>query len=80
MTITVDMAKAKEIWKNKIREARTEAFKSLDIEYQRADETGDNDAKAAIAAKKQVLRDATDDPAIAAASTTAELKKVWPFE
>ena len=80
MTVTVDMTKAKEIWRNKIREARTEQFKSLDTQYMRADEEGDTDTKAAIVAKKKVLRDAPNDPAIEAATTTEELKKVWPFE
>jgi hypothetical protein len=80
MTVTIDIAKAKEIWRNKIREARTAEFKTLDVEYQRADEISDVDAKAAIVAKKNVLRDAPNDPAIDAATTTEELKKVWPFE
>ena len=80
MTVTVDMTKAKEIWRNRIREARTDQFKSLDEQYMRADEIGDTDAKAAVVAKKNILRDAPNDPAIDAATTTEELKKVWPFE
>jgi hypothetical protein len=80
MTVTVDMTKAKEIWRNRIREARTDQFKSLDEQYMRADEIGDTDAKAAVVAKKNILRDAPNDPAIEAATTTEELKKVWPFE
>lgn len=80
MTVTVDMTKAKEIWRNKIREARTAKFKTLDEQYMRADETGDTEAKAAVVAKKNVLRDAPNDPAIDAATTPEELKKVWPFE
>ncbi len=80
MTVTVDMTKAKEIWRNKIRETRIEKFKTLDEQYMRADEIGDTGAKAAVVAKKNILRDAPNDPAIAAATTTEELKKVWPFE
>jgi hypothetical protein len=80
MTVTVDMTKAKEIWRNKIRIARTEKFKELDTQYQRADEDGNAEAKASVVAAKKVLRDAPADPAIDAAITVEELKKVWPFE
>lgn len=80
MTVTVDMTKAKEIWRSKIREARIEKFKDLDVQYQRAEEIGDTDAKAAVVASKKVLRDAPNDPAIDAATRPEELKKVWPFE
>lgn len=80
MTVTVDMTKAKEIWRDKIREARTEQFKSLDVQYQRADEVGDTASKTAIVAKKTALRNAPADPAIDAATTIEDLKKVWPFE
>lgn len=80
MTVTVDMTKAKEIWRDKIREARTEQFKSLDVQYQRADEVGDTAGKTAIVAKKTALRNAPADPAIDAATTIEDLKKVWPFE
>jgi hypothetical protein len=80
MSVTVDMAKARVIWQDKIRAARTEEFKVLDMQYMRADETNDTDAKSTIAIRKNVLRDAPADPAIASATTTEDLKKVWPFE
>jgi len=80
MTVSVNMTKAKEIWRNKIREARTEEFTKLDAQYMRADEAGDTEAKAAVVARKTVLRDAPADPAIDAAATPEDLKKVWPFE
>ena len=80
MSVTIDMTKAREIWRNKIRDARTEEFKQLDMQYMRADESGDADAKAVIVARKNLLRDATDNPAIANASTVEELSAVWPFE
>jgi hypothetical protein len=80
MSVTIDMTKAREIWKNKIRAARAEEFKLLDMQYMRADEAGDADAKAAIVARKNLLRDATDNPAIASANTVEELSAVWPFE
>lgn len=80
MSVTIDMTKAREIWKNKIREARAVEFKQLDMQYMRADESGDADTKAVIVARKNLLRDATDNPAIASASTVEELSAVWPFE
>ncbi len=76
--LTHDMGKAREIWRDKIRQARARILQALDIEYQRADEVGDTDRKRAIVATKQALRDATDDPRIEAAQTPEELKAVWP--
>tara|TARA_Y100000361_G_C10998828_1_gene258172 strand:+ start:353 stop:622 length:270 start_codon:yes stop_codon:yes gene_type:complete len=75
--ISTDMTKAKEVHKNNIRLARTPKLQELDIEYQRADETNDTSKKSEIAAKKQALRDAPADSAIAAATTEDELKAQW---
>lgn len=77
-TITHDMGKSREIHRNKMREARKPKMESLDIEYQRADETGNIQLKLEIAAKKQALRDVTSDPRIEIVSTPEELKAVWP--
>ena len=76
--ITVNMDKAREIKKDMIRAERKEKLEALDVEFMRAVEQGDTEAQATIAAKKQALRDATDDPAIASASTPDELKAVVP--
>ena len=76
--ITVNMDKAREIKKDMIRAERKAKLEALDVEFMRAVEAGDSDAQATIAAKKQALRDATDDPAIASASTPDELKAVRP--
>ena len=76
--IKVNMTKAVEIKKEMIRQERTPLLADLDIQFMRAVEAGDTEAQATIAAKKQALRDATDDPAIAAASTPDELKAVRP--
>ena len=73
--ITIDMAKAKEIHKTRIRAARPEKFAELDIEFQRALETSADTS--AIIAKKQALRDAPADSAIDTATTTDELKSQW---
>lgn len=77
--IAIDMVKAREIQKNKIRKARTPLLEALDVDYQRADERADNKAKVEIANRKQLLRDATDDEHFATARTPEELKKVWPL-
>ena len=76
--ITVNMTKAVEIKKDMIREQRTPKLAALDVEFMRAVEAGDTAKQAEISTKKQALRDATDDPAIAAATTPDELKAVVP--
>jgi len=69
------MAKAKEIHKTNIRTARTPKLAELDIEFQKALETSSDTA--AIASKKQALRDAPANTAIDAATTESELKATW---
>jgi hypothetical protein len=76
--ITVNMDKAREIKKDMIRAERDPKLATLDVDFMRAVEAGDTDLQATIAAKKQALRDATDDPAIASATTPDELKAVRP--
>ena len=73
--ITTDMAKAKEIHKTKIRAARPAKFAELDVEFQRALETGASTTD--IVAKKQALRDAPSDSAITSASDADALKSQW---
>ncbi len=75
MGFGIDMAKAREIHKNNIREARAPKLQELDVEFQKAQETSADTS--AIVAKKQALRDAPADPGIASASTTDELKAQW---
>ena len=72
--VEVDLAKAKEVHKEYIRRERKEKLAALDIEFQRALETGDTSA---VVAKKQALRDATADSAIDAATSTDQLKAQW---
>ena len=71
----VDMAKAKEIHKTNIREARKPLLESLDVEFQKALETGASTTD--IVAKKNALRDAPADSAIDAASDADTLKAQW---
>ena len=75
MGFRVDMAKAREIHKDKIRVARKPLLEALDVEFQKAQETGA--ATTDIVAKKNALRDAPADSGIAAASTADELKAQW---
>ena len=75
MGFGVDMAKAKEIHKTNIREARAPKLAELDIEFQKAQET--SAGITTIVAKKQALRDAPAASGISTASNTAELKAQW---
>ena len=75
MGFGIDMAKAKELHKDNIRNARSLKFPDLDVEYNKAQETGAD--ATAIVAKKQALRDAPADSAIDAATTTDQLKAQW---
>ena len=75
MGFGINMAKAKEIHRSKIREARTPKLAELDIEFQKALETGVSTTD--IVAKKQALRDAPADSAIDAATDEAGLKAQW---
>ena len=75
MGFGVDMAKAREIHKTNIRKARTSKLAELDVEFQKALETGASTTD--IVAKKQALRDAPADSGIAAASDADALKAQW---
>ena len=66
------MAKAKEVHKANIRLARKDKLAELDVEFQRALETGASTTD--IVTKKQALRDAPADSEITSASSEAELK------
>ncbi|QDP68209.1 MAG: hypothetical protein Unbinned1007contig1000_21 [Prokaryotic dsDNA virus sp.] len=70
-----NMSIAKEIHKDKIREARQPLLTKLDIEFQRAIETSTNTD--AIVAKKNALRDAPNVDAITNATSTEDLRKQW---
>jgi hypothetical protein len=78
--LRVDMDAARDIHRGRLRAARAPKLAALDIEYQRADEAEDTDRKRALAARKQALRDVTNDPRINLAATPAELAAVIPQE
>ena len=73
--IKVDMAKAKEIHRKNIRDARAPKLAALDVDFQRALET--SSGTSLIIANKQALRDAPAAAGIATATTTDELKAQW---
>ena len=73
--ITTDMTKAKELHKANIRIEREPKLAELDIEFQKALETGASTTD--IVAKKQALRDAPADSAIDSVTDEAGLKSQW---
>lgn len=76
--VMVDMDQAREIWRDKIRAARTSVLSGLDADFMKALEAGDATLQADISAQKQALRDAPADPAIEVAETPEQLKQVQP--
>ena len=75
--ISEDLAKAKEIFKDKVREVRGPLLEAEDVVYMKALEANDATAKAASVTKKTALRNAPAASAISDASTIAELKAAW---
>jgi hypothetical protein len=70
MAIQVNINKAKNITKDRLREERAPKLEALDVQFQRALEVGANTSE--IATKKQALRDA---PAQVDSMTTVEQLK-----
>lgn len=73
--IEEDIEKARAIFKDKVREARSPLLEAKDVELMKALETGADTT--AIAAAKNALRDAPAAAAIANASDIAALKAAW---
>ena len=71
--ITIDITKAKEVWKNKIRIAREPALEKLDIDFMKAQEAGTDTTS--IVADKNTLRNLPEQ--VNTATTTDEIKAVW---
>ena len=76
-TISEDMTKAKEIFKDKIRTVRQPLLDAEDVVYMKALEASDSSAQAASIAKKKKLRDSPAATAINNADTIAKLKAAW---
>ena len=81
--IGINLNKAKDIQKERMRGVRKPLLEAEDITYMRAIEAGDTDAQTASATRKQALRDVTqlvDNATITATDVvgiTSELKAVW---
>jgi hypothetical protein len=79
--IKINVDKAKEIQKDKLREARKPLLEKLDVDFVRALELGRDTAS--IAAQKQALRDVTNIVTEAeiigttVEEVTTELKAIW---
>lgn len=76
--IGINMDKAKEIWRNKVRNDRQPQLDSLDIQYLKATEAQNVTLKNYIEIKKQELRDAPADNRISEATSPEELKNIDP--
>jgi hypothetical protein len=70
--ITININKAKEITKEKLRAERASLLQAQDVAFQRALETGEDTS--AIVAEKQRLRDVTK--LVDTVSTVEELKQI----
>jgi len=75
MGFGINITKARDIHRAKIREARKPKLEELDIEFNKALETSADTAS--IVSKKQALRDAPADSAIESAADTTALKAQW---
>ena len=71
--ITIDISKAKDIWKNKIRIARKSALEKLDVDFAKAQE--DEIDTTSIVSDKNTLRYLPSQ--VDTATTTDEIKAVW---
>lgn len=76
--LAYDMVKARNIWRNILRQLREPKLAALDLAYQRADESGNTALKTEIVAKKNILRDCTADPDIEAATSLNDLRRTLP--
>ena len=75
--ISEDLATAKTIFKDKIREVRKPLLEAQDVLYMKALEDDDAVEQSTIKTKKKELRNAPAASAITNAKTIAELKAAW---
>lgn len=74
--IIINLDKAKEIHRRRIRDSREPLFSKLDTEFQRALEMGNDTSD--IVKRKQELRDLTKHDDLEKATTLEEIKAFWP--
>ena len=75
--ISEDLATAKTIFKDKIREVRKPLLEAQDVAYMKGLEEGSTSKQNAAVQTKSKLRDAPAASAITDAKTIAELKSAW---
>jgi hypothetical protein len=75
--ITINLDKAKNIQKDRWRNARKPLLEKLDVEFLKAIETNNTAKQQEIISKKQQLRDVTNTD-LSNISTPDQLKNVWP--
>ena len=75
MGLSIDMPKARDIYRDQIRLTRKDKLAELDIVFQKALETSADTTS--IVSKKQALRDAPADSAIESAADVTALKAQW---
>lgn len=76
--VLVDMPRAREIHRQRLRAIRKPLLESLDADFMRAVENGDQAGQKAVATMKRSLRDITAHPGIDAAKTPEELSAAIP--
>ena len=75
--ISEDMATARTMFKEKIRQVRKPLLEAQDVAFMKALEAGDSSAQTAAKNAKTKLRDAPAASAITNADTVAKLKAAW---
>ncbi len=76
MKITINMEKARDIWRDKIRFKRAAKWAELDAAWFQSMENPDGKVTE-IVNKKQLLRDFPNKPEIESAETIEELREIW---
>ena len=75
---SIDLRKAKEIWRSRIVPVRAARLNELDIKWMKAMESGNVKKASAIANEKQILRDITEREELTKATTVEEIQEFWP--
>ena len=75
--IAEDMTKAKELFKDKIREVRKPLLEAQDVAYMKALEADNSSDQTTAKNKKKALRDPPAASAISNADTIPKLKAAW---
>jgi hypothetical protein len=75
---SVDLEKAKEYCKDKIRVVRNQRLTELDLKWMLAMEKGDVNVASYVALQKQMLRDVTEREELTKAESLDAIKAFWP--